>query len=196
MAARKKRSPPGLLTHPLTAARWADFETLFGPRGACGGCWCMTPRLSRKAYAANKGEKNRKAMRALVERGPPPGVLGYADGQPVAWCAVAPRQELVLLSTSRVLAPVDNQPVWSISCLFIHKAHRGQGLSSRMVTAAVDLARRHGAHVVEAYPTDAGDRTLVPVFAYTGLVGTYAAAGFDEVARRSPTRPMMRLTLP
>ena len=77
--------------HPLTPQRWSDFETLFGERGACGGCWCMLWRLTRKEFERQKGEANRRAMQAIVESGEKPGLLAYSGKQAVAWCSVAPR---------------------------------------------------------------------------------------------------------
>jgi GNAT superfamily N-acetyltransferase len=177
---------------PLTTARWPDFERLFGPRGACGGCWCMTPRLTRREYEAAKGEKNHRAMARLVARGPPPGLLAYRDGEPIAWIAIAPRSEYRLLAGSRVLAPIDEQPVWSIVCLYLRKDVRGQGLSSRLIRAAADFARKQGAKIVEGYPQEPGKKPMPAVFAWTGIASAFRRAGFEEVARRSATRPIMR----
>src|SRR5450631_702222 len=93
--------------YPADKARWKDLETLFGARGACGGCWCMTWRLPRAEFTRNKGDLNRKALQSLVRKGPAPGVLAYADGKPVGWCAVAPRKASPALERSRLLQPVD-----------------------------------------------------------------------------------------
>jgi GNAT superfamily N-acetyltransferase len=180
----------------LTPARWRDFEELFGPRGACGGCWCMTPRLSRRDYEARKGEPNRRAMRRLVERGPPPGLLAYRDGAAVGWIAVAPRAEYRSLAGSRVLAPVDDAPVWSIVCLFLRKDARRQGLSARLIRAAADFAFAHGARIVEGYPQEPRDDAMPDVFAWTGIASAFEKAGFREVVRRSPTRPIVRRVAP
>ena len=177
---------------PLTKARWPDFETLFGPRGACGGCWCMTPRLSRRDYEARKGEKNRRAMKRLVERGPPPGLLTYRGREPVAWIALGPRGDYRRLAGSRILAPVDDQPVWSIVCLYLRKDVRRQGLSTELIRAATAFARKQGARLVEAYPHVPKQDAMPDVFAWTGMASSFTKAGFTEVARRSPTRPIMR----
>lgn len=177
---------------PLTAETWKDFEELFGARGACGGCWCMSWREGRKEFAALKGEGNRKAMRSLVKKGGPIGVLLYADGAAIGWCAVAPRQEYVRLAGSKVLAPVDEQPVWSTPCFFVAKQHRGAGVSVRLLKAAVEYAGQNGARLVEGYPQDLGGKKLPPPFVWTGLLGTFAKAGFKEALRRSKTRPIMR----
>lgn len=179
--------------HPLTPDRWADLETLFGPRGAVGGCWCMTMRLPRSAYEQQKGDGNRAAFRAIVEAGPPPGILAYAGDQPVGWCAVGPRQDFSVLSRSRVLAPIDGEPVWSVICFFIAKEHRRQGLSTLMLAAAVDFAASRGATIIEGYPVDPATDNYPAAFAHTGLASAFLEAGFCEVARRSDTRPIMRI---
>lgn len=173
-------------------ARWPDFEKLFGPRGACGGCWCMTPRLTRREYEARKGEKNRRAMKRLVERGPPPGLLAYRGGEPVAWIAIGPRSEYRLLVGSRILAPVDDRPVWSIVCMYLRKDVRRTGLSTPLIAAAADFARKQGAELVEAYPHVPRQTDMPAVFAWTGFASSFEKAGFQEVARRSATRPIMR----
>src|SRR5512147_2278405 len=125
---------------PATPDRWKDLESLFGERGACGGCWCMAWRLSASDFDKNKGEKNRAAFKAVVRKGREPGVLAYADGDPIGWCAVAPREEYPRLERSRVLARVDDQAVWSITCLFVKKQFRNHGVSAQLIEAAAKLA--------------------------------------------------------
>ena len=131
--------------HPLTAGRWPDVEALFGERGACAGCWCMYWRLGAKEYAAGKGPGNRAAFRQVVERGDEPGVLAYVGDEPVGWCAVAPRDAYPRLDRSRILAPVDEAAVWSISCLFVARPWRRRGVSRSLIEAAVAHARSRGA---------------------------------------------------
>lgn len=180
---------------PLTPERWDDLATLFGPRGAVGGCWCMTMRLTRSEFQEQKGEGNREAFRAIVEAGPPPGVLAYDDDVPAGWCAVGPRADYSSLSRSRVLAPVDDNPVWSITCFFIAKEYRHRGLSVQLLRAAVDFAAAQGATIIEGYPIEPNRPNYPPAFAHTGIASIFLAADFVEVARRSETRPIMRLTV-
>src|SRR5262249_43607239 len=175
----------------LTADRWTDLEKLFGERGACGGCWCMTWRLARSQFEAQKGRINRRSFRKIVEKSTP-GILAYHDNQPVGWCAVAPREEYPVLERSRVLKPVDPQPVWSVSCLFVAKPFRRTGMSVALLKAARDFAREHGANIVEGYPVEPFEANMPAAFAWTGLVSAFRKAGFKEVARRSRTRPIMR----
>jgi GNAT superfamily N-acetyltransferase len=178
--------------HPVTPDRWSDLERLFGARGACGGCWCMWWRLSRAEFGARKGDKNKRTLRRIVASGSEPGVLAYEGAEPIGWCAVAPRTEYPALERSRVLSPVDDTPVWSITCLFIAKAYRRRGLSSSLIDAASMHAARHGARMVEGYPVIARTGAMPDAFAWTGLAQSFVRAGFTECARRSPTRPIMR----
>lgn len=182
----------GLQFHPVTKKRWSDFETLFGERGACGGCWCMLWRLTRKEFENQKGAGNRKAMKAIIEAGKTPGILAFSRNEPVAWCSVAPREHFPALGRSRILKPVDERPVWSISCLFVGKQFRRQGLSTQIISAAVDYVKKKGGSIVEAYPVEPKKDNMPDVFAWTGLASAFTKVGFTECARRSETRPIMR----
>ncbi len=183
--------PARFAFHPLTSARWRDFEKLFGARGACGGCWCMSWRLSRADFDRNKGQPNRRAMKRLVDTGHIPGILAYAGREPIGWCSVAPRKDFLRLQTHRTLKAIDDQPVWSVVCLFVAKPWRKHGVSVALLKAASEYARKHGAKIVEGYPTDPG-QTLPDPFVYTGLVSAFRSAGFEEVARPAKTRAIMR----
>ena len=182
----------GIVIQPVTADRWADFESLFGKRGACGGCWCMWWRLKRAQFEKQKGAGNRRAMKKIIDAGGMPGLLAYRDGEPIGWCSVAPRSVFSVLERSRVLAPVDEQPVWSIVCFFVARPYRRQGITVKLLRSAVRYAGRHGARIVEGYPVLPKKGRMPDVFAYTGLVSAFEKAGFREVARRSETRPIMR----
>lgn len=180
--------------HPLTASRWGDFEKLFGKNGACAGCWCMWWRLPHAQWLAQKGEANRKAMQRLVKAGSVPGLLAYADGQPVGWCAIAPRDDYPRFNTSRALKAVDDQPVWSVTCFFVARAYRRRGITTQLLETAATFARDHGARILEGYPIDPR-RDQPDAFVYTGLASAFRKAGFKEVARRSPARPIFRREL-
>jgi GNAT superfamily N-acetyltransferase len=194
MSAGGKDASHPFVFEPLTSDRWKDLESLFGARGACGGCWCMAWRLRPSEFRIQKGEGNRRAFENVVRKGPPPGVLAYSDGEPVGWCAVAPRAAYPRLASSKVLAPLDDRAVWSVSCLFVRKEHRKKGLSVALISAAAELANSLGAQVVEGYPTDTKGQAQPAPFVWTGLPSAFLKAGFVEVARRSPARPIMRRT--
>jgi len=134
-------------------------------------------------------------MKKLVSSGVVPGILAYAGGEPVGWCAIQPRPSYPALERSRVLSPVDDEPVWSITCFFIARPHRARGVSVELIKAAVAHARRSGVRIVEGYPVEPRKGRMPDAFAWTGLPTAFRKAGFAEVARRSPTRPIMRCAL-
>ncbi len=184
--------PAKLEFHPVTPKRWRDLEKLFGERGACGGCWCMCWRLKRSQFEKQKGAGNKKALRKIVDAGEVPGLLVCAGREPVGWCSVAPREAFPVLENSRILKRVDDQPVWSASCFFIARPYRRQGLSVKLLRAAVAYAKKKGARIVEGYPVEPKKSPMPDVFAWIGLADAFRRAGFKEVLRRSPTRPIMR----
>jgi len=177
---------------PLMEETWPDFEALFGEKGACGGCWCMVWRLPRAAFVRQKGRGNKAAMKKLVGGGEVPGLLAYAAGQPVGWCSVAAREHFPALQRSRILGPLDGRPVWSVTCFFIAKPFRRQGLTVQLLRAAIGYVRRRGGRVLEGYPVEPKQGEIPGVFAWTGLAAAFRQAGFVECLRRSDTRPIMR----
>ena len=186
---------PAIKVKPLTPERWVDLERLFGKTGACGGCWCMWWRLSHAEFERKKGESNKRAFRQIVQSGDVPGLVAYRGQAPVGWCAVQPREVFPRLDRSRILKRFDDQPVWSVVCLFTAKEHRRSGVSRALLEAAVKHAKSRGARIIEGYPVDPKQGKMPDAFAWTGLASSFTAAGFVEVARRSPTRPIMRYSL-
>lgn len=190
-----KREATDLDFKPLTPERWPDFEALFGERGAYGGCWCMWWRTTRSKFQQQQGEGNRKTMQAMVQSGTVPGILAYDGERAVGWCSVAPRQQYASLNRSPVLKPLDEQPVWSLVCLFVHKDHRQQGIATALIRAAVDYVREQGGKVVEAYPTVPREDRLPPVSSYMGIPAMFERAGFLATAHPSQSRIIMRYTI-
>lgn len=187
-----------LAVHPLTPDRWTDLERLFGPRGAYAGCWCMWPRTGHRAFTDGQrdaGAGNRVAFRTIVDSGEIPGLLMYEGGEAVGWVAVRPRETYSRLLRSRILKPPDDSPVWSIVCLFVARAHRRQGLTGRLIEAAVQWAGEQGATIVEGYPIDPTSPRLRPEWSWWGFAPAFERAGFVEVVRRSPNRPIVRRVL-
>lgn len=179
---------------PLAPRRWHDLVELFSRPGGSivRGCWCMHYRKSGSdgwTPAANK-----RAMKALVDGGTVPGLIGYRDGRPIAWMSLGPRSDYLRLARSPVMKPVDDRPVWSIVCSFVDAEERGRGVAEAMLRAAIDYAREQGATSLEAYPVDKPEPSH-PDFMWFGARRMYDRAGFKEVARRTPTRPVMRRTL-
>jgi len=184
--------------YPLTPERWDDFETLFGPSGACYGCWCTYFRMPAAERKVLDGTAKKEFIRNRIETGLPPGVLGYVEGQPVAWVQVGPRADVPQWNSprtvSRPLDPADagDPSVWAVSCFFIGSRHRRKGNSHRILDAAIRFARESGARRIEACPMEQA-KTSKSLGLYVGSMRVFEAAGFREVARRKEGRPLMRL---
>jgi GNAT superfamily N-acetyltransferase len=177
--------------HPASKERWANLAALFD-EPIVRTCFCMYYR--KTGSGTGVGRENRRAMKALVDGGSVPGLIGYENGVPVAWVSLGPRDDYPKLRRSPVMKPVDDRPVWSIVCFFVVRSARGRGLSERMLQAGVDYARASGARLLEAYPVDTDQRTD-PDSMFFGAKSMYDRAGFREVARRRPRRPVVRKAL-
>lgn len=184
--------------HPLTEDRWPDLEALFGAKGCsiARGCWCMYYRRSGKSPDLRPGEtqnmRNRRDLRALASQEPPPGLLGYEGGTPVGWVSLGPRQDYAKLHKSPVMKPVDAQPVWSIICFVVPAEYRRQGVAKQLLAGAIEYARERGVQLLEAYPVDAAVAPHSESL-WFGTKTMYDEAGFEELARRKPGRPVVRL---
>lgn len=185
---------------PVTADRWPDLETLFGPKGAYAGCWCMNWRLKRLVYKELDGEGRKAELRNMTYADRVPGVLAYQDGAPVGWCSIGPREEFAALETSRILKRIDDQPVWSIVCYYVAKTARRTGLMAALLRGAVEYAGQQGARIVEGYPIDMQTpllegKRLTGYSGYMGIASVYREVGFIEGGRASETQLIMRYTI-
>jgi GNAT superfamily N-acetyltransferase len=181
-----------LIFKPLTSSEWPDFNRLFEEHGIQNGCWCMYWRVARIACHQGFGDENKRAFKAIVDSGRVPGILAYLGGQPVAWCSIAPRADFPVLERSRTLKPIDNLPVWSITCFFVSKPFRRQGMTEILIQGAIQYASEQRARIIEAYPLRTEITKLLLYERYMGIQSTFERAGFVEVASRSERRPILR----
>lgn len=193
-----------LAVRPLTPERLPDLAALFGQGGDPKWCWCAYFRLRSVDFSTGSAEANREvleeATHALANQGRAPGLIAYRDGEAVGWVSLGPRADYERLGHSRILAPLDDRPVWSIVCFVVARRARRQGIANALLDAAVEYARQHGATLLEAYPVDAGGERIPAANAYRGTLAMFERAGFEVVARRranraSPERPIVRRLL-
>lgn len=182
-----------LTFQPLSKDNWDKFVALFGNRGACGNCWCMFYRLKQADFKAGKvNDINKNRMKELVWGEKPVGLLAIYEGQAIAWCAFAPREDYLKLENSRVHKRIDDKPVWSIPCFFIDKKFRRKGVSVALLKGVIEYARINKIGIVEAYPTIPTQEKLPDAFVWIGLYKTFERSGFKIVDRKSKNRPMVR----
>ncbi|HYI67512.1 MAG TPA: GNAT family N-acetyltransferase [Candidatus Limnocylindrales bacterium] len=187
--------------HPLTPKRLPHLASLFEQGGDPKWCWCASFRVRGMDFTKARPADNRavleKAARTDARRGRAPGLIAYRDGEAIGWVSLAPREDFERLEHSKVLARVDEKPVWSIVCFVVGRRARGQGVANALLAAAIEYARDHGATLLEAYPTDAADGRIPSANAYMGTLSMFERAGFGEVDRRQANgsvrpRPIVR----
>jgi GNAT superfamily N-acetyltransferase len=152
-------------------------------------------RRTRTEYDQDRGAGNRKALAGLVRRGAPTGLLAYVGKVPVGWCAVAPRRDYTALERSRLFKPIDDLPVWSVTCFYVARGWRRRGVTLALLEAAVAWARKKRAKAIEGYPVVPKSGQAPEVYIYQGTMSTFEKAGFEVVKRPAPGRAYMRLTL-
>jgi len=178
---------------------WPKLEALFGEKGACGGCWCQTWRVERggKLWEATKGEPARLRMQELVQSGKANGILAFDGDRAVGWCSFGPRADFPRIETMKAYRHDASDGVWSITCFFLAKGYRGQGVARKLLQEAIAAMRKRGVNVIEGYPiplTKDGNK-LPSTFNWTGPLRIFEDAGFTLVQRLSQSRPLVRLVL-
>lgn len=174
--------------YPLTLDNWPALEDLFNAKGPVSRCWCMFWRIGTK-YRDRPAEQNKADLHDIAASSPPPGLMAFDGDLAVGWCQLTPRDALPWLDRAWRLQRVDDLPVWSISCFYVRIGYRKRGVTAALIDAALEYAREACAPALEAYPLDSD---LTPSTSHTGYVTTFDRAGFKEVARHVPPRPIMR----
>jgi GNAT superfamily N-acetyltransferase len=150
--------------------------------------WWRVERGGRE-WERVKGERNRRAFRALIERGEAQGVLAFDGDEAVGWCAVGPRSEFPRTERVRALTSAWDAGTWSVNCFFVPARQRGRGVASKLLAAAVELARKRGARTLEGYPLRSPKRgEIAAAFAWTGVVPMFERAGFACTLRGDSPR--------
>jgi GNAT superfamily N-acetyltransferase len=185
---------PRLVVRDLTPSMWPAMEQLFGPRGACGGCWCMYWRLEKgERWEDLKGEPARRRMKALVAAGRSLGAIAFAGREPVGWVAFGPRPDFVRLERARTLACDDADRVWSLPCFFVKAGWRERGVAAALLSHGVKSLRRRGAKIAEGYPVNLKPKQRLPnAFAWTGTRSLFEAAGFEPAGSVAASKIRVR----
>lgn len=176
---------------PAAADRWPDVGQVLGGRsGRPDSCWCQRLR-------SHDQPDNRAALQhEMTTSDVPVGLLAYADKTPVGWSRVAPRRTLPGVVDNRALQRLlDEDPeAWWVACVVVRRQHRGVGVGADLLRGAVAWAEGNGASVLDGHPVDVSAlrRRPSPSALFTGTSTMYRAAGFVEVGRTFPSRPVMR----
>jgi GNAT superfamily N-acetyltransferase len=180
-----------ILIRPITKARQKDFEALMKTNAITGSCWDIWPRrmspdgAARRAFWKAKGvtasEGNRRDAAQMIRAGKPVGLLAYRDGAPVGFLSVGPRTGYPRVDKSKTSPPVDDVAVWAVPCFYVHRTHRGTGVTTALLRAAVEYARKEGAPAVEGYPRSDDAPRVSSESAFFGTEAQFRRAGYRKV---------------
>ncbi len=194
------RDESAIRIEPATAVPFADIEHAFTGGGDGGSCWCQWFLLPRSEFTSgSRDERKQLLRRELGTTEPSPALVAYVDDEPAAWVRVAPRTHQAALARTQVVKrgskePTDDPDVWAITCFVVRREHRAKGIATRLLEAAIDHARQHGARLIEAYPIDTERRKSSTNELFVGSALLFSAAGFEEIARPTESRVVMALT--
>ena len=181
----------GILIRPITKERQKDFVALMKTNSITGSCWDIWPRRLNEEGAARRafwkakgvaaGEGNRRDIATIIRAGQPVGLLAYRDDEPVGFVSVGPRTAYPRVDASKTSPRIDDLAVWAVPCFYVHRAHRGTGVTTALLRAAIDYARKQGAPAIEGYPrSDAAPRVSAES-AFFGTEAMYRRAGYRKV---------------
>lgn len=184
----------------LSSSTWPAFERLAIKQG---GCWCMHYQRSKpvgKGLSMEERKKiNRKDKETLVRQGRSHAILVYDDKTPVGWCQYGMRDELPRIDAGRgyhkVTPLAGAQKLWRITCFFVDKDYRGQGVSKIALHAALESIGRNGGGIVEAYPVVSKKMAAVPEWRWFGTPNMFRNERFKPVAPLGTSGLLMRRTI-
>jgi GNAT superfamily N-acetyltransferase len=184
---------------PATSDRFDDAEHALTGGGEGPSCQCQWWMLTNADYQKTTLDERRELLRTELSAERAPALIAYVDGAAAGWVRVGPRDPQMRIARTREITggtaePFDDPDVWAVSCFVVRREHRGAGLTSQLLDAAVAHARAAGARVIEAYPIDATVSDKKHLY-YRGLLSVFESAGFDVVARPKPDRAIVTLTL-
>lgn len=147
--------------------------------------WRATPEEIKQAP---KGSDRKPLMKKRVTDGTTVGLLGYLEGEAVAWVSIAPRETYRDFGGPEAEA---GEKIWSLACMYVHRKHRGEGLGNQLIEAAIAYAKKRGGTVLEATPVDPKS----PSYRFMGFVPAFKRLGFKEIGKAGSRRHVMRLDL-
>jgi len=186
-------------TKELSKKTWPDFERLFSQGNGWDFCWCMhfhrpcgLPKSKWLRTRAERGMRNRREKRELLDKGCARGIIVYAKGEPVGWCQYGPSDELPRIDNSRKYRSLAldgaTDKLWRITCFAVLKEYRKRGVASAALQAALEAIKKKGGGLVEAYPITRSESYAFGNESKHGTASMFKKAGFEIVAPFGSTR--------
>jgi ribosomal protein S18 acetylase RimI-like enzyme len=162
---------------PLSASTWSAFaELVERNNGIYGGCWCIS-------YHPECGQRDlnyRDVKEDRVKTGRAHAALVFDDsGKAQGWCQYGSPDELSNIKHKREYdKDAPPLPDWRITCIFVDKKHRGQGVARTALEGALSQIAQSGGGLVEAIPEVTDDREAQGRFLFSATVELFDQYGF------------------
>lgn len=190
-------SPMKFDVKPVTADLAEDAEASFAASPESAGCFCTWFLIPVAQYHAGGARANKTIFRDLLRTSASAvGLLAYAAGEPIGWCAAGPRSRFkraLRVPSFKGRNPSEDESVWLVPCFNVRKDFRRQGVSSALLDGAVKLARKDGAKAIEGFPFARGAK--LGRESMVGVEAVFESCGFVATRRPSATRVVMRRDL-
>jgi len=173
-----------LTSKPLTTETWPAFARLVEKHnGIFGGCWCISFHLDPQGEKVpSKYYRNMKEKR--VREGSAHAALVFDGPNAIGWCQFGPPAELPNIRSRKAYqVGLRKLPDWRITCFFIDRERRGQGIATRALREALQYIAKLGGGVVEAYPEDYTNEKVSSSFLCSGTLGMFEKMGFHKTRK-------------
>ncbi|MBG0762237.1 GNAT family N-acetyltransferase [Acholeplasma laidlawii] len=180
---------------PLNTETWDAYEKLIiKHHGVWGGCWCLSfhdkPKERERSYEANRIYK-----KSLVENNSTHAALVFHDEECIGWCQYGQPAELPNIYHKKEVEAKNPLPDYRITCIFVDRDYRNQGISSLALNGALDLIKQNGGGIVESYPQDTQGKTYTSSFLYNSTRQIFERAGFEYIDTKGKNHCIMRIKL-
>ena len=164
---------------PLDTSTWNAFaELVERNNGIFGGCWCIGyhPECGQRELNYREVKEDRvktgRAHAALVI-----DESGHAQG----WCQYGGPEELSNIKHRREYdKDAPPLPEWRITCIFVDKKHRSQGIARAALEGALDHIAQSGGGLVEAIPEVTDGREAQGRFLFSATAELFDQFGFSR----------------
>ncbi|HKV90092.1 MAG TPA: GNAT family N-acetyltransferase, partial [Thermoplasmata archaeon] len=186
-----------LRSAPLSVETWPAFARLVEKHnGIFGGCWCIAFHLG--PGEGKQGAAKYRAMKeARVRDGRAHAAMVFDGEDALGWCQFGSTEELPNIRSRKAYEEgLGALPDWRITCFFIDRERRGEGIATRALQEAVREIARLGGGTVEAYPEDVEGRTVSRSFLCSGTLGMFRKEGFEKTRKIAMHRWVVTREIP
>ena len=165
-------------TRPLDASTWNAFAELAERNnGVYGGCWCIAHHVEYQRGVSDP----RTLKEQLVRTGRAHAALVFdEDDVAQGWCQYGSPEQLGLKHNREYAKDPPPPARWRITCIFVDKRHRGQGVARAGLEGALAQIAATGGGRVEAISEVTAGREAHDRFLFSATVELFEQYGFTR----------------